>query len=69
MLEHMQECQGERNESAPIINGKASDLLPEELVRQEQAGEVWGLPPERLELLNVRDRTILDRKLADGKVF
>ena len=69
MLEHIQECLGERIESAQIINGKASDLLPEELFRPEQAGEVWGLPPERLELLNVRDRTILDRELADGKVF
>ena len=55
--------------SATINTGKASDLRTEELVSPEQAGQVWGLPPERVELLNVRDRPILDRELADGQVF
>ena len=55
--------------SATINTGKASDLRTEELVSPEQAEQIWGLPPERLELLNVRDRTILDRELADGQVF
>ena len=68
-FERVQKSLGEGHESATITTGKASDLLPEELVNQEQAGQTRGHPPELRELTNVRERTIFDRELADGQVF
>ena len=69
VLEHVQERLGERSERTALITGQPSDLLSKELVSLNQKSQTWSLPPERLELLNVRDRPILDRKLKDDQVL
>ena len=60
VLEHVQESLGEGSERTALITGQAGDLFPKEPISQDPRGHAWGLPPERLELLNVRDRPVFD---------